>query len=265
MFLPLREAAKASILSSKWRNLWTNLPTLVIDESFGDEIAARRSNANEEEVVGKLDEVVGKLILLDVCRVLMLHRGPLINFSLSLHKCRKWVKQVDQILQFLPYNTLQSLTIVNGGYCILSNPLLSSFSQLKVLCLSSCTFTFSPVSFEGFDSLTFLELRKVLFEDTKSEIIFICPLLTTLIFDSCEGNFENILVEEAPKLGRFYVVGSFASLDWSNDAPLKNVTIRQTRAELITIHRVNFITVESLSIGNIWKVMQDIFNVNLAS
>ncbi|CAN1252022.1 F-box/FBD/LRR-repeat protein At1g13570 [Linum perenne] len=223
MFLPLREAAKFSILSTKWRYLRTNLPALVIDEALS---------------------------------------GPLRNFSLSL---RKWVKQVDQILQFLPYNTLQSLTIVNGGYCILSNPLLSSFSQLKVLCLSSCTFTFSPVSFEGFDSLTFLELRKVLFEDTKSEIIFICPLLTTLIFDSCEGNFENILVEEAPKLGRFYVVGSFASLDWSNDAPLKNVTIRQTRAELITIHRVNFITVESLSIGNIWKVMQDIFNVNLAS
>ncbi|CAN1252023.1 F-box/FBD/LRR-repeat protein At1g13570 [Linum perenne] len=237
MFLPLKDAAKSSILSTKWRNMWTNLPTIVIDESF-----ARESKK-------------GKLVMFEVCRVLMLHHGPLRNFSLSL---LKWGDQVDQIIRFLPFGTLVSLTIVNGGYCKLSKQLLSSFSQLKVLCLSYCRFTFSPVSFAGFDVLTVLELRKVLFEETKPEIRFRCPLLTTLILDGCEGPLENIVVEEAPKLTCFYIVCSVTSLEWSYDAPLENVTLRHTCSELITMNGVNLITVESLSIGNIWTVRQDI-------
>ncbi|CAN1179086.1 F-box/LRR-repeat protein At4g14103 [Linum perenne] len=61
-FLPLRDAANSSILSSKWRYLWTNLPTLVIDESFGDEIVEQRSKENQSEVVRKL-------IMYEICKV----------------------------------------------------------------------------------------------------------------------------------------------------------------------------------------------------
>ncbi|CAN1171290.1 F-box/FBD/LRR-repeat protein At1g13570 [Linum perenne] len=247
MFLPLKDAAKSSILSTKWRNMWTNLPTIVIDESFGDEIAARG-------IKDKRKEVVGKLVMFEVCRVLMLHHGQLKDFSISLHK---WGNQVDQILRFLPFGTLERLTIVNGGYCKLSKQLLSSFSQLKVLCLSYCTFTFSPVLFEGFDALTVLELRKVLFEETKPDIRFRCPLLTTLILDSYEGHLENIITKEAPKLSCFYVVGSFTSLRWSSNASLKNVTIHQnqTSSLFISVKEIHFNAVESLSLGNIWKFM----------
>ncbi|CAN1171281.1 F-box/FBD/LRR-repeat protein At1g13570 [Linum perenne] len=246
MFLPLREAAKASILSSKWRNLWTNLPTLVIDESFGDEIAARRSNANEEEVVGKL-------IMLEVCRVLMLHRGPLMNLSLSLPK---WGNQFDQILRFLPYSTLESLTILNGGFCHLSKPLFSSFLQLKTLRLSNCDFTFSSVSFEGFDRLTVLELRNVLFgRRIQPRLSFKCPLLTTLVLDNCFPN-PRIVIEEAPILECLYLDGeTLRQFEYSHCSEfLRNVVICESLATFLHLAE-SFRSIESLSVRKISKLM----------
>ncbi|CAN1220603.1 hypothetical protein LINPERPRIM_LOCUS1944 [Linum perenne] len=32
--IPLRDAAKANILSTTWRNRWKNIPSLVFDETF---------------------------------------------------------------------------------------------------------------------------------------------------------------------------------------------------------------------------------------
>ncbi|CAN1171286.1 F-box/FBD/LRR-repeat protein At1g13570 [Linum perenne] len=246
MFLPLKDAAKSSILSTKWRYLWTNLPTLVIDESFVDEIAAQRSEDTE-------DEVVGKLILLDVCRVLMLHRGPLINFSLSLHK---WGNQVDQILRFLPYNTLQSLTIQHFNqlnFWHLSKTVFTSFSQLKTLRLSRCYFRFSSISFEGFDRLTVLELRSVMvIRRIQPQLSLRCPLLATLILVSCFST-SRIVVEEAPILECLHLDGGNVTLRHCSPF-LKSVVIREIISKFLHQSESFSSTVESLSIRGILKL-----------
>ncbi|CAN1171274.1 F-box/LRR-repeat protein At4g14103 [Linum perenne] len=214
MFLPLRQAAKSSILSTKWRYLWINLPTLVIDQSFGDEIvAAQRS----EDIEGN---------------------------------------QFDQILRFLPYSTLENLTIeMSGGFFRLSKTVFMSFSQLKTLRLSYCSIPFSPVSFEGFDRLTVLELRTVLFRRRfEPRLSFKCPLLATLVLDNCVQNL-SIVVEEAPILECLYLVGAtLQHFEYSHCSLfLKHVVIHESCSTFL--HKSeSFNTVESLSIRRISKV-----------
>ncbi|CAN0916835.1 F-box/FBD/LRR-repeat protein At1g13570 [Linum grandiflorum] len=199
MSLPLRDAAKCSILSTKWRYLWNYLPTLVICQRFGEAIVARERRSKDYRI-----DVVERLIMLDVCKVLMLHRGPLKDFSLCLAHLGD---QVDQVLYFLPYSTLQSLTIVS--FCTLSKAAFTSFSQLKTLSLTFCTFIFSDVSFDGFDRLTLLELRYVDFSGFENQLCFRCPLLTTLTLERCFSCSPYCLVEveEAPLLECLFLVG----------------------------------------------------------
>ncbi|CAL1403853.1 unnamed protein product [Linum trigynum] len=92
MFLPLREAAKASILSSGWRKIWTRLPKFVFDESF----CQTNLEAKGQDQIAEMNKLMFKL-----CTVLLLHRGPLQELSLSLPILRSFPAQIDQILLFL--------------------------------------------------------------------------------------------------------------------------------------------------------------------
>ncbi|CAN0916828.1 F-box/FBD/LRR-repeat protein At1g13570 [Linum grandiflorum] len=230
MSLPLRDAAKCSILSTKWRNLWTYLPTLAIDQSFGLPILERqliRCNDYEEDVVERL-------ITLDVCKVLMLHRGPLKEFSLPHAMLGD---QVDEVLRFLPFKTIEKLTIGEGpygsSYLKLSKTLFTSFSQLKTLNLSFCKLSFSAVSFEGFDRLTVLQLRNVKFSGSQPQLSFRCPLLTTLILERCYSglSYPRIVVEEAPLLECLYLVGCFSYLLMNATSLLKTLTVHEIPIE----------------------------------
>ncbi|CAN1179085.1 hypothetical protein LINPERHAP2_LOCUS33996, partial [Linum perenne] len=73
--------------------------------------------------------------------------------------------------------------------------------------VSNCGFTSHSISFEGFAMLAVLELRNILLHDTQSQLRFRCPLLTTLILDSCYGylTYPCIVVEEAPILECLYL------------------------------------------------------------
>ncbi|CAL1396184.1 unnamed protein product [Linum trigynum] len=98
--------------------------------------------------------------------VLLLHRGPLQELSLSLPILRSFPAEIDQILLFLQEKGIDNLTItmerlpfekIYEDY----SPPMRLFSQLKVLRSCCCQFTTSPVSFECFSMLNVLELRNV--------------------------------------------------------------------------------------------------------
>ncbi|CAN1252025.1 F-box/FBD/LRR-repeat protein At1g13570 [Linum perenne] len=209
MFLPLKEAAKSSILSTKWRNLWTNLPSIVINESF--------SNMGLEPM-----EVVDKLML-NVYRVLLLHGGNLKGFSLS-HSMLRY--QTYHLLRLLPYRNLESLTVDTGGFYKLPIRVCLAFYKLKTLRLSECKFTFSPVSFHGFRRLTDFELKRVRFKKNLAQLRFSCPLLVTVIIESY-SRYQRpvILIQEAPNLSCFRFDGWFASLRLGYTPRLKDVMI----------------------------------------
>ncbi|CAN1252036.1 F-box/FBD/LRR-repeat protein At1g13570 [Linum perenne] len=215
-FLPLRDAGKASILSSKWRNLWMYLPTLVFDEKF--------SSRNKIDV---------NKVMLHISTVLFLHRGPLKEVSLSLSILKRFPDQLDQILLLLEGKRIESLTIKDKEIedYKLSRRLFSSGSltKLKTLRLSLCRLASSPDSFGGFSMLTVLELRSVLFDCPSSTWSFRCPRLSHFTLYRC-GYFEQCLniVIEAPKLDCFHFVGTFCSLHFKNTPVLRIVTIEKS-------------------------------------
>ncbi|CAI0458364.1 unnamed protein product, partial [Linum tenue] len=226
-FLPLREAAKASVLSTAWRDKWVNLPSLIFDDRFWTPFPVVETSAQYYATYGSVPNTIDKLVL-NVFRVLCYHRGPLRGFSLSISQLRSYPAHVDQILFSLYGKPIESLCIAIDGYKLPSR--LFSFRQLKKLQLFGCVFTSSKISFEEFSMLTCLDLRSVKFPDVAGVSLTIgCPMLSALIMHDCGSAFNRLdIVIEAPSLGLLHCVGSFSSL-WVKEAPLlKDVTVYQT-------------------------------------
>ncbi|CAL1392481.1 unnamed protein product [Linum trigynum] len=226
-FLPLREAAKTSILSTSWRDKWVNLPSLIFDDRFWTPFPVVETSAQYYATYGAVPNTIDKLVL-NVFRVLCYHRGPLSGFSLSISQLRSYPAHVDQIMFSLYGKPIESLCIAIDGYKLPSR--LFSFRQLKKLQLFGCMFTSSKISFEEFSMLTCLDLSSVKFPDVAEVSLTIrCPLLSALTMKDCGSAFNRLdILIEAPSLGLLHCVGSFSSL-WVKEAPLlKDVTINQT-------------------------------------
>ncbi|CAN0923266.1 F-box/FBD/LRR-repeat protein At1g13570 [Linum grandiflorum] len=226
MFLPLRDAAKSSILSTVWRNMWMDLPTLVFDENFCSQ---------EEHLLDKL--------MLDLCIVLLLHRGPLKEFSLSFPVLLDFPDQPDQILMFLQNNKrIDSLTIKAEEYCPTEKYKLSrrlfQFSHLKTLHLSECEVKYSPNEFRGFVNLTVLRLKSVEFfhsdgedDDTSVTWSFTFPLLSSFSLVNCacgrglSWRLTPYIEIDAPKLSCFHFVGDFVRIKFKCTPVLQTATL----------------------------------------
>ncbi|CAL1403851.1 unnamed protein product [Linum trigynum] len=232
--LPLRDAAKASVLSTKWRHLWAKMPSLVFDETFLP-INTRKAS-----------QLMSKL-----CTVLLLHHGPLRELTLSqLPAPRSHPNLVESILMFLEKEgTVDSLTVTLGQQqhgtttttegeedrYLLPKRLFSTFfsSRLKTLRLSCCDVVWSSPCFEGFGVLHVLELRNVVFvkEESSSSSAwrFRCPLLSSLTLVDCGGKVfeEPDFVIEATKLGRFELDGKFSSLHLKDTPVLRTAILRK--------------------------------------
>ncbi|CAN1174420.1 F-box/FBD/LRR-repeat protein At1g13570 [Linum perenne] len=221
-FLPLRDAAKASLLSTTWGNMWMHLPTLVLDDKSFFQLAT-----------------IDKLMF-NICRVLLLHRGPLRELTLLIPNLGSFPDQLYQILMFLQDKRLESLTVVDHieRYNLPSCLFSPSFSRhLKTLRLSGCQFpASSPVSFEGFSMLTVLELRNMNMIGEASLTTlwsFRCHSLSTLILDGFGGYSQRhpILIE-APRLEYFHFVGNFCYLHMSTPC-LKHAIIHKGTTFLV--------------------------------
>ncbi|CAI0458362.1 unnamed protein product, partial [Linum tenue] len=226
-FLPLREAAKTSVLSTGWRRKWVNSPSLAFDGQFWNPypvgVAPWYLDSN-----GVYPITIEKLML-NVFTVLCHHRGPLREFSLSIPQLSTFPAYVDQILLTLYEKCIESLFIWINEYKV--PHCLFSFRQLKKLRLYACTFTSSQISFEEFSMLTSLELKWIKFPNAQRvSFIIRCPLLLTFTMIACvtaNGTYLDIL-SEAPSLSYLNCVGSFSSVCVKYAPHLKDVTVHQT-------------------------------------
>ncbi|CAN0876761.1 F-box/FBD/LRR-repeat protein At1g13570 [Linum grandiflorum] len=211
--LPLREAAKTSVLSQAWKHKWVNRPTLAFNKSFW----TRRFPYDSYTI----DKLVS-----NVFKVICFHQGPLREFSLSNPYLRGYPAEVDQILLSLVGKCIQNLCIEIDGYKLSSR--LFSFTKLQILRLSSCVFTSSHISFEQFTLLTHLHLMSVKFQNVdRVSLVIKCSLLQvfTLIHSGCSSSYDIDISIEAPNLNRLALVGSFRSLRVSHTPLLIDVSV----------------------------------------
>ncbi|PSR88220.1 F-box/FBD/LRR-repeat protein [Actinidia chinensis var. chinensis] len=97
--LPIRDAVRTSILSTKWRYKWANLTHIVFDEKCG-------TLCNDKVPV---EDNLVKIIT----RLLFLHDGPIHNFSLSSAYLPS-SPDIDQWLLFLSRKDIKELVLELG-------------------------------------------------------------------------------------------------------------------------------------------------------
>lgn len=195
--LPIRDAIRTSILSTRWRNIWCSISHLVFDEkSF-------------PVSVGKLRQLVHERVVKFISKVLFLHQGPIHKFQIT-HKGLLSFPEMDEWILFLSMNAVKDLTLDFGVYEFFIMPTcLFDCDQLTRLELSRCEL-YPPVSFKGFLNLKRLDLNQVLISSKAVEsLVSTCPLLESLSLKRCDCLALTI---SAPKLKYVHLYGEFKDI-----------------------------------------------------
>ncbi|CAL1392440.1 unnamed protein product [Linum trigynum] len=170
VFLPIKDAAKTSLLSRDWRHRWRSIPQLVFDDRFAP--------LPEEDSCGNIADD-GKDVVLKIYEALLTHDGLLTKFELSIPEFRRQIP-LDLLILHLSRKAVQELALLleDDNYPKLHSSLFSPAFPLKRLKLKGCEFeNFLPCC-PLLEELRFIGC-------TGEEHVFVSPSLKVLLFHSC--------------------------------------------------------------------------------
>lgn len=178
--LKIRDQVRTSILSTKWRYMWTSAPHLCFDDDFYQRFL----------VLDDPDAAVSKTIT----DVVMLHNGPINKFSIRIYEDFDFEITVEDINLWIPFMSRDVKHLELVTHCIFkdyTSHILFSCKELTYFKFSSFTLSIPP-NFCGFKKLLELHLVFVEFESSTLEsLISGCPFLEKLIIELCDG-FEYL-------------------------------------------------------------------------
>ncbi|XP_031113544.1 F-box/FBD/LRR-repeat protein At1g13570-like isoform X2 [Ipomoea triloba] len=176
--LPVRDAARTSILSRKWRYIWAAHPNLELDPK---DIVTVTKN----DFVG-----IGN-------RILLQHIGPILTFYVDLSDVHmSQYPNIDLWILYLSRNGLREFTVENSSRDLYTLPSYVFLCQeLIELELSNCIFKQPCGTIRSFQNLKVLFLIEVAFKPEVSASIFTASKLKTLHIEKCSGmdhlNFDG--------------------------------------------------------------------------
>ncbi|XVE78629.1 hypothetical protein DITRI_Ditri13aG0161700 [Diplodiscus trichospermus] len=210
LHLPLRDAARTSLLSRKWRYKWASLSQFVIDDKcFTNSLPDK---ARWGEVRRIFHQVQSN------------HCGPIEKFKLAAY-CYPDHSDLDEWIIFLTLKGIKELILQDFSFvrrfklpsCLFSCP------QLICLELHGCIVKL-PSTFRGFSCLKSLQLTQVsIISETLEHLISSCPVLerlTLLNIDhlsilrihnqnlkylKIDSQFEDLSLESSPLLASVHI------------------------------------------------------------
>ncbi|GJU32381.1 F-box/FBD/LRR-repeat protein-like protein, partial [Tanacetum coccineum] len=177
--MPIRDALRTSILSKRWRYCWMSMPKVKFDEETLFEVSIN-------------DKKMKKYKLLNaVFHVLLLHKGPILEFGLHVGQLNM-VSEFDQIILHLS----RSNHVKKLVFEILTNhwklpSLFFTLKGLEYLDITNCVFK-PPLTFKGFNRLSSVYFVNVEIS-AKLLLRFLsgCPLLEVVGLIESEKDFEG--------------------------------------------------------------------------
>lgn len=192
--IPLRDAARTSILSSKWRYIWTTVSQLVLDKQFFADTLRTKARVRQEFTNA-------------VEKILLLHSGPIRKFDLRLPEIIRvnFCSDIDRWILFLSRNGIKDLTLcstIDMPYKMHS--CIYSCRELTRLKLVNCILK-PPSELSGFQYVIRLHFQRTTFGDnTLGPLLSRSGLLERLTIKYCSGiGHLNI---NAPNLNSLFII-----------------------------------------------------------
>ncbi|KAJ0714041.1 putative FBD domain, leucine-rich repeat domain superfamily, F-box-like domain superfamily [Helianthus annuus] len=217
--LPIQEATRTSILSKEWRYHWIKIPKLVfIEDQFQEWTRGPKPSAIElhlNKPSKRKDMAKRCKFFYAIYQVLLMHEGPIHEFTLSMKVDTSCVEIDHIILHLSKKNTLKILKLdfeagADEGHRLPIS--LFSLHQLTSLYLHGCAL-YQKRSFNEFGCLTTLYLSSIwTHKKTLHRLLSSCPLLKrltlghgmTILYD-VEGSTIVDLFECVPVIEYLYV------------------------------------------------------------
>ncbi|RXH97943.1 hypothetical protein DVH24_010268 [Malus domestica] len=206
--LPIREAVRTSVLSSKWRNKSAMLTHLLFDDRC-------TSDQNPTTFTGIVDHV------------LLGHISPIYRFRI-IHSRPQVCRDIDRWILHLSRNSIKELllNIKCSGHRHKMPSCLFSCQDLIYLVLYNCLLQ-PPPKFQGFRSLKTCRLFNVtLDQDVFENLIVCCHLLERLMLIHCDGLTQFKI--DAPNLKDLHFKGVLEDVSLVNTLKLAEVHISLT-------------------------------------
>ncbi|KAL2904837.1 hypothetical protein RDABS01_003547 [Bienertia sinuspersici] len=208
--LPLRDAARMSLLSHKWQDIWTSVPHLTFDELFFMSLKKHVRKTHE------YCDIVSK--------ILFQHEGPIFRFSFFVPRLNS-SPDIAPWISYLSRNGLKEFSLCNVSTPVKLGSRLFSCGGLEKLKLSGCNFI-PPPYFRGFPKLTSLELDGLyLTYSAFKDLVGSCSVLQKLVLTNCKGMEQMHVVIDAPNLRILVLDWEFQSIEVKSYENLVSVSI----------------------------------------
>ncbi|KAI5648262.1 hypothetical protein M9H77_34267 [Catharanthus roseus] len=212
-FLPVKDAARTSILSKRWEGVWDTLPYLDFYLDFFDTKIS--STEGKRRHFQQLLESANKIILSRCQHIASIEKLrlwiPDISAEQWLHTNKPLDVTIERLISYVAHTALKELYFTNSNACfagLLNLPCtILSAKSLNVLSLYRFDLrTLSSSLDVKFPSLSKLYLGRVFLEDDiMGKLIVGCPSLEDLKLYDCQG-LKTIYLTGLPKLKQFVVL-----------------------------------------------------------